>query len=424
MPTLKLTRRNVSGLQPAPKPVTYYDVDLKGFGLKIMPSGARSWIVEYRPGAGGRGVAKKRLKVGGDALTPEAARAAAEKLLASVALGSDPSSDRTAEREAMTVSDLMDMFIERHVEAKRKAASAEFYARTARLHIKPAVGSKKVNLLQRGDVAKMHSAIATKPVGGGKFVANRALAILSAAYGWASRNGFVADGFNPAAGIERFQEEGRERYLTAEEMARLGEALREAETIGLPYEVDETGPKSKHAPKPANRRTVFSPHVVGAVRLLMLTGCRLREILHLRWSEFDAERGALFLPDSKRGKKMVVLSGPAQEVLAALPRVGIYVIAGNSPDKPRADLKKPWAAISKRAELEGLRIHDLRHSFASVGAAANFSLLTIGGLIGHASVATTQRYAHLQTAPVRAAADVIAGRIAEAISGEREDSTS
>ena len=423
MPTIKLTRRNVSSLQPAAKPVTYYDTDLKGFGLKIMPSGVRSWIVEYRPGAGGRGVAKKRLKVGGDALTPEVARAAAEKLLASVALGSDPSSDRSAEREAMTVSDLLDMFVERHVEAKRKAASAEFYERTARLHIKPAIGSRKVNLLQRADVAKMHSGIGAKPKGGGKFVANRALAILSAAYGWAGRNGFVADGFNPAAGIERFEEEGRERYLTADEMARLGAALREAETIGLPYEVDETGPKAKHAPKLESRRTVFSPHVTGAIRLLMLTGCRLREILHLRWSEYDTERGMLFLPDSKTGRKAVVLSGAAQEVLSALPRVGVYAIASNEPDRPRHDLKKPWAAISRRAGLEGLRLHDLRHTFASVGAASGMSLPVIGGLLGHADSATTQRYAHLQVDPVRAAADVIAGRIAEALAGDREAST-
>ncbi|MDF2810506.1 MAG: hypothetical protein K0S56_1537 [Microvirga sp.] len=417
MPTLKLTRRNVSGLQPAAKPVIWYDTDLRGFGLKIMPSGARSWIVEYRPGAGGRGVAKKRLKVGGDALSPEQAREAAEKLLASVALGKDPASDRSAEREAMTVSDLLDMFVERHVEAKRKAASAEFYERTARLHIKPAVGSKKVNLLQRADVTRMHGAIAAKERGGGKFVANRALAILSAAYGWAGRNGFVADGFNPATGVERFEEEGRERYLTADEMARLGAALREAETIGLPYEVDEDGPKAKHAARPEGRRTVFSPHVTGAVRLLMLTGCRLREVLHLRWSEYDAERGMLFLPDSKTGRKAVVLSGAAQEVLASLHRVGQYVIASNEPDRPRHDLKKPWAAISKRAGLEGVRLHDLRHSFASVGAAAGMSLPTIGGLLGHADAATTQRYAHLQVDPVRAAADVIAGRIADAMNG-------
>lgn len=417
MPTLKLTRRNVSSLQPAAKAVTYYDTDLKGFGLKLMPSGARSWIVEYRPGAGGRGVAKKRLKVGGDALSPEQAREAAEKLLASVALGKDPASDRSAEREAMTVSDLLDMFIERHVEAKRKAASAEFYVRTARLHIKPAVGSKRVNLLQRADVTRMHGAIAAKEKGGGRFVANRALAILSAAYGWAGRNGFVTDGFNPAAGVERFEEEGRERYLTADEMARLGAALREAETIGLPYDVDETAPKARHAPKPENRRTVFSPHVTGAIRLLMLTGCRLREILHLRWSEYDAERGMLFLPDSKTGRKAVVLSAAAQDVLAALPRVGIYVIASSDPGRPRHDIKKPWTAVSKRAGLKGVRLHDLRHSFASVGAAAGMSLPTIGGLLGHADAATTQRYAHLQVDPVRAAADVIAGRIADAMNG-------
>src|SRR5690606_18594023 len=145
------------------------------------------------------------------------------------------------------------------------------------------------------------------------------------------------------------------------EMQRLGEAMRLAETAGLPYSIDETKAKAKHAPKPENRRTVFSPHVTGAIRLLMLTGCRLREILHLEWNHIDFERGMAFLPDSKTGKKAVVLSTAAIAVLNALPRVGRYVVAsdsaGTDEEKPRADLKKPWSALCRHAKLDGLRLH-------------------------------------------------------------------
>ena len=419
MPTLKLNRRNVSGLAPAARPVTYYDADLKGFGLKIMPSGVRTWIVEYRPGAGGRGVAKKRMKVGGSELSPEQARGSAERLLASVSLGSNPAAERAEERETVTIAELLANFISRHVRPKRKAATTDFYERTIRLHVLPEIGSKRATAVARTDIAKMHAAIATKRAGGGEFVANRALAILSAAFGWAQRVGLVPDGFNPATRIEKFDERSRDRFLSSEEIGRLGAALREAETVGLPYEVDESRPKAKHAAKPESRRTVFSLHVTGAIRLFLLTGARLREILHLRWTEIDFERGILLLPDSKTGRKAVVLSGAAAAVLAGLPRIGSFVIAsasaGTDNDRPRADLKKPWAAISKRAGLSGLRIHDLRHSFASIGAGAGLSLPVIGGLLGHSQPSTTQRYAHLATEPVRAAADLVAGRISDAM---------
>lgn len=424
MPTIRLTRRNVQGLQPAAKPVTYYDTDLKGFGLKIMPSGVRTWIVEYRPGAGGRGVAKKRMKVGGSELSPEQARGAAELLLASVSLGSNPAAARAEERETVTVAELLENFVSRHVKPKRKAATAEFYERTIRLHVLPEIGSKRATAVARTDIARMHAAIATKKSGGGQFVANRALAILSAAFGWAQRVSFVPDGFNPATKIEKFEEHSRDRFLTSDEINRLGDTLREAETVGLPYDVDEASPKAKHAAKPESRRTVFSPHVTGAIRLYLLTGARLREILNLRWSEIDFERGMLLLPDSKTGRKAVVLSGAALAVLTALPRIGTYVIAGASAatdkEQPRADLKKPWAAISKHAGLTGVRIHDLRHTFASFGAGAGLSLPVIGGLLGHSQPSTTQRYAHLATDPVRAAADVIANRIDAAMAGKSE----
>ncbi|WP_420584021.1 site-specific integrase [Ruegeria sp.] len=139
------------------------------------------------------------------------------------------------------------------------------------------------------------------------------------------------------------------------------------------------------------------------MRLLLLTGCRLREILHLRWSEVDLERGLLNLPDSKTGRKTVYLSNAAIDVLKRLPRVGTYVVAGDNPQKPRADLKRPWKRISEYAGMADVRIHDLRHTFASVAAAQGVSLQVIGKLLGHKSPETTARYAHLTEDPLRRA---------------------
>src|SRR5262249_55622294 len=151
---------------------------------------------------------------------------------------------------------------------------------------------------------------------------------------------------------------------------------------------------AKHAPKEADRRTKVGPHAAAAVRLLILTGARLRE-----WEHVDLERGLLFLADSKTGKKAIVLNAPALDILANLPRVGTYVIAGQAAgtndEKPRSDLNRPWRAIVKRARLSGLRIHDLRHTHASVGAGLGLGLPIIGKLLGHTQPSTTARYAHL-----------------------------
>jgi integrase len=215
----------------------------------------------------------------------------------------------------------------------------------------------------------------------------------------------------------RYREQGRERFLTNEELARLGDVLREGETIGLPYEVDELKPAAKHAPKAENRRTVLDPFAVAAIRLLILTGARLHEILDARWQHVDFERGILFLSDSKTGRKPVYLSAAALAILAGLPRLdgNPHIIAGMKDGAPRADLKKPWAAVTKAANLEGLRIHDLRHSFASIGAGASLGLPIIGKLLGHSQAATTHRYAHLDADPMRRAAETIGATIAAAM---------
>jgi integrase len=226
----------------------------------------------------------------------------------------------------------------------------------------------------------------------------------------------VAEGTNPARRIDKFKESRRERFLTGEELERLGSTIRDAETAGIPWTVDETRPTAKHVPN-ANRFTKISPSAAAALRLLLFTGCRLREILHLRWEHVDFERGCLFLPDSKSGQKTVIRNAPALSVLNGLERVGPYVVPGDDPDHPRHDLKRPWDAVTKGAGLTGVRLHDLRHTYASFGAGGGLGLPIIGRLLGHAQAATTARYAHLDNDPPRHASEAIAGRIAAALDG-------
>ncbi|WP_032926169.1 tyrosine-type recombinase/integrase [Mesorhizobium loti] len=411
MAKIKITAAAVSGIMEGARPnkTTYYfDDDLTGFGLYRTTGNTGTYFAEYRPVAGG---AKKRLKLGRvGTLKANEAREAARKAIANAALGKDLVKERSDERASGTVRQLVADYIS---EKEMKESTRAFYKITLAKHIEPQMGTTKAVVLTRVDVQRAHSAMSKKA----KYSANRAMALLSAAFVWGAKRGYVPEGVNPAAKIDRNKEEARERFLSANEMARLGDAMREAETIGVPHKSSE----SKHAPKEKNR-TVYGPHVTGAIRLLMLTGCRLREILNLRWSEYDEKRGLLLLPDSKTGRKTVVLSAAAQAVLDALPRVGKFVIAGHSAatehEAPRADLKKPWAAIAGRAGLGDVHLHDLRHTFASVGAGDGMSLPIIGKLLGHADAGTTQRYAHLHVDPVRAAADAIAGKIADAIGGK------
>jgi integrase len=251
------------------------------------------------------------------------------------------------------------------------------------------------------------------------YQANRMLEVVGSLYSFAGKRKILPLGFNPARGIEQYPEKARERFLTADELARLGDAIREAETVGLPYEIDKAKPTAKHAPKEVNRRTKIGPHAAAAVRLLILTGARLREILHLKWEQVDLERGLLLLPDSKTGKKAIVLNAPAHDNLANLPRAGAYVIAGQAAgthaDRPRSDLNRPWRAIVKRADLTGLRIHDLRHTHASIGAGLGLGLPIIGKLLGHTQASTTARYAHLDADPLRRASEHIGTRLAGAM---------
>lgn len=440
MPTIKIGRRTVAAIQRPERPTFYWDEDLSGFGLLAQPSGSKTWIVQYRAGAGGRGASTRRVTLGpvNDAMPAEKARDMAKTMLAKVRLGADPAAERAEERKAESVQEIMDAWLRRHVDSKRKESTAALYRQIINTHIIPALGTKRALAVTKQDVARLHEAVATKErkkrkaeakprasretSRGGTYVANRVLALVSAAFNWAADAGLLPDGHcNPAVGIEKFREQARERYLTSEELARLGAALHEAETTGIPWQIDESEPNAKYVPK-KNRATVLTPHVVAAFRLLIFTGARLREILNLRWADVDLEREVLFLPDSKTGRKTVFLSAPAVEILESLRRVGSFVIAsesaGMAEEQPRHDLKKPWALVTRRADLSGLRIHDLRHSFASFAVGGGVGLPLLGGLLGHADVKTTQRYAHLANDPLRRAANATAETIAGALHGD------
>lgn len=404
---IKLTKRTVDAALGTAERYVIWDSTLPGFGLRIAPTGRKVFILRYRP-KGTLTTSKRFMTLGlYGPVTPDQARDRALKILGDVAAGLDPAKIAKTGSRAPTVNELASQFMDQHVLSKRKAATGAAYRHSFSKVNAAGLGTRNALDLTKGDVAKLHGSLAKTP-----FVANYAVAALSSMYTWANKQGLVPEGFNPARGVVKFREMRRERFLTTEELRRLGDTLRLAETAGLPYEVDEGGKKAKHAPKPESRMTLVSPYAVGAIRLLLFTGCRLREILHLRWAEVDMERAALFLPDSKTGRRTIILGTPALRVLETLPRLGPFVIPGDDPMKPRSDLKRPWTAIRKHAGLEGMRIHDLRHSFASVGAGSGLGLPVIGRLLGHAQASTTARYAHLADDPLRRASEAISFKIA------------
>lgn len=409
MTTQRITKRAVDGLQAKTSEFTLWDSAVTGFGVRVRPTGAKSYVVVYRAGAG-RGAPVRRYTVAAvGKLTVERARARAKAILGAVAHGHDPASQKGVERGAPTVAELADRFMADHVRAKSKPGTAEFYRDILDRIVKPALGTTKADKLTRLQLGKLHSSLSKT-----RFQANRMLAVVGSMYAFAGRAGLLPEGTSPARGIDKFKESRRERFLTVEELERLGDAIREAETGGIPWAVDETKATAKHVAK-EDRFTRIAPTAAAALRLLLFTGCRLREILHLRWEHVDFERGCLFLPDSKSGRKTVILNAPALAVLSSLERVGAYVVPGDDLEKPRRDLKRPWRAVTKRAKLVGVRLHDLRHTYASFGAGIGLGLPIIGGLLGHAQATTTSRYAHLDNDPLRRASETIASRIAAAL---------
>ncbi|MBM3564281.1 MAG: site-specific integrase [Alphaproteobacteria bacterium] len=380
----KLTKRTADAAEAEAERFIVWDSALKGFGLRVEASGTKTFLVRYRIAGRKRFVAIGRF----GPLTPEQARGLAQEMLASVRRGHDPADERRKERAALSVADLASRFLTEHVGAKRKMSTAVHYRSLIECYLLPKHGSRKAYDFTRADLARLHLSLQDRP-----YQANRLLAVVASMYSFGERHGLVPEGCSPASRIERFPEARRERFLSTAELARLGEAFREFESDGR-----------------------FGAGIA-ALRLLLFTGARLREILHLRWEYVDIERGLLLLPDSKTGRKAITLNAPALAVLQSLERMGLFVIPGANAEVPRADLKKPWTAVIEAASLPGLRIHDLRHSFASVGAGAGLGLPIVGKLLGHTQASTTQRYAHLDADPIRRAADAIGATIAAALDG-------
>jgi integrase len=403
---VKLTQSVVDKAEPEAARYVLADTVIPGFWCRVEPSGAKSYRLRYRVG-GGRAATVREPKIGdAKALKCEKARAIAAEWHAEVIQGGDPGGDRLARRKGESMADLFAAFLSDHAEKVKKASSVANDRRLIETKLRPALGRRKVAEVTRGEIAKLHSGMSATP-----YEANRCLALLSKAFNLAEVWGWRPDGSNPCRHVQKFAETKRKRFLAPAELARLGETLRIAEREGCVTLPAKAGVREKAGPVPVN------PWSIAAIRLLVLTGARKGEILGLRWAWVDFEAGRANLPDSKTGEKVLILPPPALEVLAGLPRAddNPHVIQGGKPGASLVNLKDPWLAIREAAGLDDVRIHDLRHSFASVGAAGGASLPVIGALLGHTQASTTQRYAHLHDDPLQAAAASIGGRIAAAM---------
>ena len=376
----KITKRTVDALAGQERERVVWDDDLKGFGVRVHPTGRKVYIVKTRY----RGRVIKRTIGPHGAVTPSYARVRAAEIITDARAGKNPAG-RNA--DAPTMIALGKRFLKEYVSTHCKPSTAEEYRRSVKLFIDPRIGRYRVPDIQRSDIAALHHDMRDTP-----YQANRTLGVLSKMFNLAELWDLRPDGTNPCRHVRRFREEKRERFLSDVEYQRLGAALKE-------IEVDGTETASA---------TV-------AVRLLMLTGCRLSEIQKLLWEHVDLEASELRLPDTKTGAKVVYLGDPAIAVLERIDRRdgNPWVIAGRKPGGHLTDLQHPWRRIRARAGLDDVRIHDLRHSFASGGLLVGEGLPMIGKLLGHTQVQTTARYAHLANDPVKSAANRIASRIAE-----------
>jgi integrase len=388
----KISKRTVDALQPG---AFLWE---GRFGVKCTEAGSRVYVAQYRHG---RRVRRYTIGKHGAPWTPELARREAARILTLVDGGADPMATKSAARTAPTVRELAERFMREHVDAKRKQTTAKLYRGLLDKMILPALGSRAVADVTRADVTALHHRHRTTPVH-----ANRMLLLISKLMNLAERWGMRVDGSNPARHVERFPEQPRQRYLSGDEFQRLGAAMSAA--ARGPVTVPDTA-----------EPVTLSPMALAAIGLLIFTGARRGEVLALQWAHVDLEHGLLTLPTSKTGFKVVQLNGPARAILATLPRVAgnPHVLPGLRRGQHLVNVNTTWEAVRALAGLQDLRLHDLRHSHASIGAGEGLSLPIIGALLGHSQPATTARYAHLATSPLRAASELIGERIEAAMNG-------
>src|SRR6476620_6548741 len=382
MTVAKITLNVVKTLAPGS---VVWDRDVKGFGVRRQREAVK-YVLKSRIRGKDYGFT---LGTHGSPWTPDMARQEAKRMLGEIAAGRNLAEVREQQRSVLTLAEVADRFLEEHGKKVERRTITE-YGRLLRRHALPALGNRPIDAIDRAAIAKLHHSLASTPR-----QANLLLSVLSKMMGWAAKRGLFASEANPCRGIDRYKESRRERFLSTAELGRLGEVLREVE-----------------------QEQTSSPYAVAAIRLLLLTGARVSEILTLPWDHVDPDHRQLRLSRSKTGPKSIYLTRAVAEILQSLPRVkgNPYVIVGERPGAHLVNLQKPWQRIRARAGLEDVRLHDLRHSYASVGATGGLSLLFVGKLLGHRQASTTHRYAHLAEDPVRQAGEQISEAIANALS--------
>lgn len=381
----KLTKRLVEQLAPQDADYFVWEADIPGFGVRVYASGRKSYLIQYRD------VSRRtrRLALGPHGvLTPEQARALAQAHLARVRAGGDPAQEKKAARTQPTLAQFVERYLEEHVHALKPKTRRDYESMLAS-HVLPALGTMMLQAVSRADVQALHARLAQTPT-----QANRVLALLRALLTAAERWGLRPEGSNPTRGMTRFREVPRERYVTPAELARLGAVLTRAHEDSL-----------------------ASTWTVALVRLLLLTGARWGEIQTLRWEWMDWQRGTARLPESKTGAKTLYLAPAALAVLRELGPLPSGLVLPGRGGRPRAHPEKQWKRLCAAAEITNLRLHDLRHTFASFGATLGLSLQVLGRLLGHADTHTTQRYAHLAPDPVQQAARLVGEALQRALSG-------
>ncbi|MFD0985502.1 tyrosine-type recombinase/integrase [Methyloligella solikamskensis] len=403
----KLSKSVVDRAQPKAGDYFIWDGELKGFGVKIAKGGRKTYVCKYRAGRG-RSAPTRRMTIGahGSPWTTDQARAEARKVLGRAINGADPARERQEAKKQITVAELCDLYLEQGTGTKKPSTLATDRGRIER-HIKPLLGKKKVPDVTRADIKRFLQDIAsgktandekTGPRGraivkGGKGTATRTVGLLGGIFSFAFDSGLITE--NPVRGVKRFPDNKGQRYLSQNELASLGQAF------------------DKAAEEDTN------PFAVAILKLLIFTGARRGEIEALKWKEVDLEAGYLRLADSKTGQKAILLSAGALEVLSQVQRFEgrEHVFPSSSGDGYFVGTPKAWRKIREAAGLADVRIHDLRHSFASIAVSGGASLPIVGALLGHSDSSTTQRYAHLHDDPLKAASEAAGHKISASLSG-------
>ena len=391
MATLKLGKRTIDALAVERGDKVFWDAELSGFGVRVHATGRKVYVAQARTPAG----TARRGTVGDyTRMNTDDARRKAAEMIDRIRRGGDPVPPPP--EPELTVADLAERFMTKHVAVNCRPGTAETYESLLRLHILPELGGLKLTEIDRSHVSALHHRLRDMPT-----QANKSVGVFSKMFKLAVAWGMTPARPNPCRSIQRYKERSSERFLTEEEYARLGRVL---------FEAEAEGPLMASA--------------VAAVRLLMLTGCRRNEILTLRWDDLDRTADELRIRDSKTGPRRVPLTPEVEQVLANIPRQeGNPWVIGGAKRIGRLERIDPfWNRLRARAGLEDVRLHDLRHSYASQALAIGEGLPVIARLLGHKTVMTTAKYAHLARDSERASASRVAESIGnDLLCPDRED---